>query len=340
MNRIILTILCLGITLNSCKNRSAPAVLAQDVLSSAKDTVKTEVDLLLAQLAKQGDYVNSRQFPSMIKAATVFENLKKNTLVIDLRDPVSYRKGHIPGAKNLEFSKLPSYFENEIKPFQYDKIILDCENGQRSSYATCLLRLLGYGNVFAMRWGMSAWNPSLADDKGWGKMISDKYSSKLDTTTVVHPLKGTFPLLNTGMKSGEEILKKRVHVLFGEDLNKVMLTADQVFEKKDSIFIINYDRKDKYESGHIPGSIRYKPNGTLGIPEEMKTIPVNKQVVLYCETGHNSAFATAYLRLLGYDAHSLKMGGNSFMYEKMKREKALSWNIFTSDQINNFPLEK
>ena len=26
---------------------------------------------------------------------------------------------------------------------------------------------------------------------------------------------------------------------------------------------MNYIRKDKYDAGHIPGAIRYKPKGTL-----------------------------------------------------------------------------
>ena len=61
-------------------------------------------------------------------------------------------------AVNKRFEDLPSYFESGIKPFEYDRIILVSEDGQQASYTTCLLRLMGYGNVYAMRWGMSGWN--------------------------------------------------------------------------------------------------------------------------------------------------------------------------------------
>ena len=133
---------------------------------------------------------------------------------------------------------------------------------------------------------------------------------------------------------------ERANLLFAQGFPDIWLNAEQVFSAKDKYYIINYDRKDKYESGHIPGAIRYKPNGLLGIPSEMLSIPADKDLVVYCETGQNSAFVTAYLRLFGYKAHSLAYGNNSFMYDKMKKETALGWTAFTPDQAYNYPVVK
>jgi rhodanese-related sulfurtransferase len=340
MKRIIFFLLASTIAFTSCNRqpKTADEGTANQVV--AADTIKTEADLLLEYLAQQGDYVNGRQFPSMIKIPTVYENLGKNMLVIDCRKPETYSKGHIKGAVNVSFNSLPSYFEKDIKPFQYEKIVLVCDHGQRSSYATCLLRLMGYGNVYSMRWGMAAWNKGIARESGWDKICSDKFASQLDTVTIGKPAALAFPNLKTGKKTGEEIFKERIKALFAEDLKYVMLPAEMVFGGKDSLFLINLDRKDKYESGHIPGAVRYKPNGTLGIASEMKTIPADKPVVVYCETGHNSGFATAYLRLFGYKAHSLKMGNNSFMYGKMLRETELGWNTFNEEEQHDYPLVK
>ncbi len=106
-------------------------------------------------------------------------------------------------------------------------------------------------------------------------------------------------------------------------------------------FIINYERKDKYEDGHIPGAVRYKPEATLGYTMEMATIPYDKTVVVYCGTGHNSGFATAYLRLFGYDARTLRYGNNGFMFDKMVRQRVqLSWLPFTTAEVNNFETVK
>ena len=87
----------------------------------------------LKDLEDNGDYVNSKEFPSLIKASLVFDNLDKNMLVIDLRHAGSFKKGHIKRAVNKRFEDLPAYFESGIKPFEYDKIILVSEDGQQAS---------------------------------------------------------------------------------------------------------------------------------------------------------------------------------------------------------------
>jgi rhodanese-related sulfurtransferase len=73
----------------------------------------------------------------------------------------------------------------------------------------------------------------------------------------------------------------------------------------------------------------------------MATIPADKEVVVYCGTGHNSGFVTAYLNLFGYKARTLDFGNNSFMYDKMKKEKeSLSWVTFSVGDIHNYPVVK
>jgi rhodanese-related sulfurtransferase len=303
--------------------------------------VKTEADLLVEYLAQKGDYVNSRQFPSMIKAERVLSGLDSSCYVIDLRDPEMFAKGHIKGAANVQFGDIPVYFETKIKPYEYDKIVIVCDHGQRSSYTTQLLRLMGYGNVYSMRWGMAAWNPALAGDRPWSKIISSEYSSRLDT--VEHPANaaGEYPSPGTFKTTGSEIFKYRVNKLFAEGFKDFSVSAADVFANPDNFYIINYDRKDKYDFGHVPGAIRYKPGATLGIEAEMKTIPTDKDVVVYCATGHNSAFVVAYLRLLGYKAHSMRYGNNSFMHDKMVQEKTrLSWEAFSEEMIKDFPYTK
>ena len=302
--------------------------------------VGNETSLLLKDLEENGDYVNSQVYPSLIKASIVHDNLGKNQLVVDLRAVTSFKSGHIKGAVNKKFEDLPSWFETGIKPFEYDKIIIVCDDGQLSAYTTCLLRLMGYGNVFAMRWGMSAWNDSFAKD-GWLKGLSGKYESQLDTVVHERSVPLALPELKTGLATGAEISTERFRKVFADGINNILITADEVFSSPQSYYVINIERKDKYEDGHIPGAFRYKPDGTLGFPEEMGSIPFDKPVVVYCGTGHNSAFATAFLRLFGYDAHTLKYGNNSFMYERMQVKKtALSWLPFSSAHVNNFETVK
>jgi rhodanese-related sulfurtransferase len=302
--------------------------------------VGNETSLLLKDLAENGDYVNSNSFPSLIKSTIVYENLGKSQLVIDIRNSEKFRKGHVRGSVNRSFNELEDYFVEGIKPFEYERIVLVCDDGQLSGYATCLLRLMGYGNVYAMRWGMSSWNKSMAE-AGWLAALSGKYENKLDTVTHNKVPGASLPELNTGLASGAEIGAARFSKLFSEGESEVVITADEVFSDPSSYFVINLERKDKYEDGHIPGAVRYKPESTLGFTDEMASIPSDKTVVVYCGTGHNSAFATAYLRLFGYNARTLKYGNNSFMYDRMvSRKDQLSWLPFTIADVHDYEIVK
>ena len=324
---------------NKTENKKVSDVAPAPVIKPAL-VIGNETSLFLKDLEENGDYVNSQVFPSLIKSSIVHDNLGKNMLIVDLRSPEKYAKGHIKGSVNKKFEELPVWFETGIKPFEYDKIIMVCDDGQLSSYTTCLLRLMGYGNVFAMRWGMSGWNKKIASE-GWLKGVSGKYEANLETKTNERPVATGMPSLNTGMTTGAEIGSARFKKIFSEGTSSILITAGEVFANPQSYYVINLERKDKYEDGHIPGAVRYKPDATLGFTEEMASIPYDKTVVVYCGTGHNSGFATAYLRLFGYDARTLRYGNNSFMYNRMVEKKtALSWLPFTAAEVNDFEMVK
>jgi rhodanese-related sulfurtransferase len=301
--------------------------------------INNEAKLLLKYFESNGDYVNSRDFPSLIKAASVYEELNGNIHIIDLRGPKSFSEGHIKGAVKVDFTDLPEYFSSKIKPFEFDKIIVVCYSGQISSYATSLLRLMGYGNVYAMRWGMSGWNKDLAYQ--WLEAVSSEYEGKLELSENEKAAPGDFPVIGSGKETGAEVADFQFKRLFESGWEDALISAQKVFEQPDKYYIVNFERKDKYDSGHIPGAIRYKTNGMLGIISEMQTIPVDREIVVYCGTGHNSGFATAYLRSFGYNAKTLTYGNNAFMHSKMVAEKdQLSWLPFTEAEIMNYPLEK
>jgi len=340
----IAVILFLSVFASSCTGKKAENIKSSDEATTPEAkpvlVIGNETSMLLKDLEENGDYVNSREFPSLIKASVVNESLGKNLLVVDLRSPEQFREGHIKGAVNRKIEELPAWFETGIKPFEYDKIIMVCNDGQLSSYTTCLLRLMGYGNVFAMRWGMSSWNNKYANE-GWLKDVSGKFEAQLETTVNERPASTGMPDLRTGFATGAEIGTARFKKLFEEGSSNIQITADEVFANPKSFFVINLERKDKYEDGHIPGAVRYKPDATLGFTEEMASIPADKTVVVYCGTGHNSAFASAYLRLFGYDARTLKYGNNSFMYNKMVAHRTeLSWLPFSSADVNDFKTVK
>ena len=93
----------------------------------------------------------------------VHDCLHSNTLLIDIREPAEYERGHIPGAVLiprglLEFDlvQLLERSPGGSAPEDAD-IILYCGTGGRSALAAKSLDDMGFNNVKSMDGGIVAW---------------------------------------------------------------------------------------------------------------------------------------------------------------------------------------
>jgi len=80
-------------------------------------------------------------------------------ILIDVREPDEYQKGHIPGSTNVPRGVLEMTVEEHIQDPQ-KQIILHCMGGGRSAVAAQSLRQMGYQNVASMEGGFRAWAQS------------------------------------------------------------------------------------------------------------------------------------------------------------------------------------
>lgn len=295
--------------------------------------VASEFELLVQYLEENGNFINSEMAPALISPDEVKKNFKNdNFLLIDIRSESWFEYGHIKNAKNLKAADLLTYFENDIDPASFDKIVLVCYSGQSASYFAGLLRIAGYDNVYSMNWGMSSWRLDFAENS-WLKNIKDDFAENLETTENAKPEKGTFPALETGKTEGQEILKARLVELFAKPYKDFIIKSPAVFETPDEFFVINYGPKDIYAAGHIPGAINYAPR-TLTL-ENLATLPVDKRIALYDSTGLGTAYVVAYLNVLGYNVGNVAYGANAFMNKNLKNN---NWEAFTNKEINMFPV--
>lgn len=81
---------------------------------------------------------------------------REKAVVVDVREPEEYVKGHITNAKNIPLSqldeRLPQVAKNKALP-----VILVCESGARAVRAQRQVRKLGYEKAEALAGGMKAW---------------------------------------------------------------------------------------------------------------------------------------------------------------------------------------
>lgn len=253
--------------------------------------------------------------------------------LIDIRAAEDFAAGHVKGAHNVTLANLLTHVEG-ITPENYDEIIIICYSGQTAAYGASLLRMLGHDNVYSMKFGMCSWH---TDNAGpWNGAIKNDRASQFTSDVTEKPAAGNLPTLETGKTTGAEILRARVEAALEAGFDPAKISNSTVYTDLSKYHIVNYWNNDHYlDPGHIEGAMQYTPNESLKLSTELKTLPTDKPVVVYCYTGQTSAFVAAYLQVLGYDAKSLLFGTNGMIYDMMVERQMTTWS---ESQIKDYEL--
>lgn len=299
---------------------------------------KTEI--LLDWFGENGDYINSNEIPSVIDAQVLYAKQNENILVIDLRPESMFNEGHIQYAINLPRAGILDYFRYSIDPASFESIIMVCNNGNVSGYVAAVLRLLGFDNVYNLRFGMSAWDRAIAE-KFWLKNIGDSLEGKMDFTGYEKARPSDFPAIASPGNTGFEIAWERAEKLMAEPMDNFSIDLDQIDGKWNQYYLMCYWPEEKYmANGHLPGATQYTPKKSLHKAGLLNTVPTDKSSIIYCFTGQHSIFVAAYLRMLGYDAKSLVYGANGFIHSVMAATEPRPTRTFTEKLILDLPLVK
>jgi rhodanese-related sulfurtransferase len=286
------------------------------------DTVSTNYAQVLAQYLEEDDFVNT-YMPAMISAEAVkTENTAGTAYIIDIRSSEDYEDGHIPNAVNVALTDIVDHVETTDLT-AYSTIVIACYSGQTASYATSILRLLGHDKVKCLKFGMCSWHSDFAGS--WPSNIGNTYATQFTTDVTDKNATGSLPTFTTSATDGAGILDERVDVVLGE-WSVAKVSAADVFDNLTDYYIVNYWSDAHYSLGHIPGAIQYTPKESMSLDADLKTLPTDKPIVVYCYTGQTSAHLTAYLRLLGYDAKSLLFGVNGMAYDWMIGHDMTHWD--------------
>ncbi|MGH7908326.1 MAG: ThiF family adenylyltransferase, partial [Thermodesulfobacteriota bacterium] len=81
-------------------------------------------------------------------------NVRKDVVILDVREPHEYEICHINGSKLIPLSELPSRV-NELDTA--DEIIAHCHHGVRSLRAIKFLRSMGFKKVKSLKGGIDVW---------------------------------------------------------------------------------------------------------------------------------------------------------------------------------------
>lgn len=77
-------------------------------------------------------------------------------LILDVRTPAEYLKGHLPGAVNIDYYR--SDFSEQVGRIGKDPtVIVYCRRGVRGAQALNVLTSHGFPRVFNMQGGFESW---------------------------------------------------------------------------------------------------------------------------------------------------------------------------------------
>jgi rhodanese-related sulfurtransferase len=82
--------------------------------------------------------------------------INQDALVLDVRENQEFAAGHVPRARHIPLGQLASRLP-ELEKFKGRPVVVVCRSGARSGRACAILRKNGFGQVYNLGGGMTAW---------------------------------------------------------------------------------------------------------------------------------------------------------------------------------------
>jgi rhodanese-related sulfurtransferase len=97
-----------------------------------------------------------KKFAAVSPLMAVAKMNDSDTVVIDVREPEEFLKGHIENAINTPLGNLQTHLP-KLEAHKNKPILIACQTGTRSASAGKLLTKAGFERVFVITGGMQAW---------------------------------------------------------------------------------------------------------------------------------------------------------------------------------------
>lgn len=324
MNKLMRIFLVLALVpaliLTSCKKDNDETTFdAQKALTKYLVANNMDINTILGS--------GATSFVTSSPAAADVSTFIASKYIIDIRTADEFAQGRIEGAHRVDLKNILTEAAKADKP-----ILVVCKSGQTATHAVALLRLSGYANATALKWGMSGWNSTLDI---WSTNIGSIAEGNANWVSDAAPANLTFasPTFSSTDTIPANILKARVAAVLEEGFRTIQ-PAD-VLANPANYFINNYFSEVDYAGfGHVKGAYRINP--LLVGEAQVNFLDPSKEVLTYCYTGQTSGAITAYLRVIGYNAKSIMWGMNKFY--NSNTAWAESPNKWKSTMAKNLPI--
>ncbi len=241
--------------------------------------------------------------------------------VLSIRGATDYETAHIPGAVRMDWRTLFAMENLVLLPADDTMIVVVCYTGQTASHVTPLLNMLGY-NASTLLHGMCSWSPAAVKcfnattaQQNYPVVSGGEPGTPADGETRDNGCGGDTPVDGgewTGSSEEWEIIRHACDAYISSI--PTMYTTNVALYSNlydgwtaNDPFVLSVRGAAHYEAGHVPTAVNIGVTVLLE-PENLALLPTDKQIVVYCYTGHSAANTNAILGVLGYDSLTLKFG--------------------------------
>lgn len=295
----VLVVVVAGLALAGCGDDDATAPQTTDQF----EAVRQAFDTYLSSGA--GPVIQSPDLFNLINDA----DPDNDPYVLSVRKSDAFAIGHIPGSHNVYWHDVVN--SDKLATYPTDKkIAVYCYTGHTGQLAATALSALGYDAV-NMKHGIMAWTKDAA------VRVQDPFSDPAQdypSEATVNNLTETYDLPDLNVSSSSDagtivLAALQAYVPTATPVIKANVVYDNIVDGNpdNDYFILSVRSSDHYAAGHVPGAYNI-PWRQIAKEENLKKLPTDKQIVVYCYTGHTGQIATTVLNTLGYDALNMKFG--------------------------------
>lgn len=272
-------------------------------------------------------FFNGKDKPQLVKVDILYQNINEY-FIIDIRYEFDYQLGHVPGAINIKMKDIFDFLVEKNLPLS-QKILIISSTGQLASYTSSLLLIAGFENIFSLDGGMTYWNSIFSNELINAQDNAVRYTRY--HSSIQSSVAGSTPVIlyESNPKTIDEKIKERVKLLLNEPEFNIFISAEEFdlrYSRKTRSYgnaIVIYAQLESLyptlrygEVRNIDGpvsSILYDTPYDFSSNKSLLTLPTHKDIILYSDDGQRCIFITAYLKLLGYSAKTIKYGKINMM---------------------------
>jgi len=284
-NLLLAFLLVFGLMMTGCqKSADAPAAAAAPAPAAPAvqvNPVETAANAYFAEFPGSR-IIDTKDLMAKMDAG-------EKMLILDIRQADVYAQGHLKGAVNAPWG--PAITASlEWLPDDMP-VYVNCYTGQTAGQAVAALNVAGI-QAQSIKYG---WNLGISKTEG-----VDKY---IETTANAAPE-------SSGVKY-DPAIKAAVSAYFDAipaGGNNIIAAADlkKALDAEEDITVVSIRQAADFANGHIEGALNIPY--VKGMQEGFAQLPKDKKIVVYCYSGQTAGQTVGILRLLGYNAVSLKSG--------------------------------